>query len=728
MITSQDSSLEQATSDRPTLPDAVPPRASREAFAGDPQADPEAARQRVLGVLAAGFAHAIEAELRLLDHHFEEQRELVEVLRDRSQVRTAGAGAEEAFAALVSRTADCWGALKRAQKVARRFASGTQAGAPERIDLAVLTDEVLSLAGPYLRDRRVEVELHAPRGHVVVGRRSELLQLLVHVLLGAAATAMAGAGSASSAAAGANTARARLAIEIRRQGAHEILSASFAESGGAVLLHGAAPRGSAVDLTLVRQIVGAHEGHVEMAASGVPCIIVLPAARTPEAQGSAGAAPKLGPPTRRSPAAEARPLVLWIDPDALFIEIMVHALPELDIRGTRSAAEAERLADQGLSPSLILCNVHLPDVSGPALHASIARRRPELAKRFVFVADGALRPDVASYLIGTGRSILMRPIDLDHVRALLSPPPAPPAASTSRARPQPDPRTIPTEPALPAARPLSAPAPAPTMSAPATPPAAPASIAPASIAPPSITPPSIVQPAAAAHPAVLLPAHMSEIVPLDAAAPPTLPKTEIAPRALAEGAGDQRLRALAHEIAEALRYGGPMKGSSAIAMLRSHGVDEAMGLAAIAFALSTGIIVRDPPPSTLLRAPNKHRSVLVVDDDYDLRQILRDILEDHGYDVETAENGAAALKILRASPSPPVVLLDLMMPVMDGWQLLEELRRDTVLAEVPVVVVTASRNPGPLAGVCEALSKPLDYFKLVRSIDRSLRQRASLSP
>ena len=85
--------------------------------------------------------------------------------------------------------------------------------------------------------------------------------------------------------------------------------------------------------------------------------------------------------------------------------------------------------------------------------------------------------------------------------------------------------------------------------------------------------------------------------------------------------------------------------------------------------------------------------VLVVDDDTDLRQALCELLEDEGYRVRTAPNGAAALALLRAQPTlPQLNLLDRMIPVMDGWQFREAQRADPRLSHIPVVVLTASRN------------------------------------
>jgi DNA-binding response OmpR family regulator len=80
--------------------------------------------------------------------------------------------------------------------------------------------------------------------------------------------------------------------------------------------------------------------------------------------------------------------------------------------------------------------------------------------------------------------------------------------------------------------------------------------------------------------------------------------------------------------------------------------------------------------------------VLIVDDDPEIRESLRDVLEIEGYDVGTAANGREALDRLDAEV-PALVLLDLMMPIMSGGELLSVLRKKDALAELPVVVLSA---------------------------------------
>ena len=111
--------------------------------------------------------------------------------------------------------------------------------------------------------------------------------------------------------------------------------------------------------------------------------------------------------------------------------------------------------------------------------------------------------------------------------------------------------------------------------------------------------------------------------------------------------------------------------------------------------------------------------VLIVDDDPDIRDSLREVLEDEGYEVATVANGREALDHLKASnPRPCVILLDLMMPVMDGWQFRKEQKQDPEIAGIPLVVITATGNRPVLIDAAELVMKPLDLNRLFEAIGR----------
>lgn len=111
--------------------------------------------------------------------------------------------------------------------------------------------------------------------------------------------------------------------------------------------------------------------------------------------------------------------------------------------------------------------------------------------------------------------------------------------------------------------------------------------------------------------------------------------------------------------------------------------------------------------------------MLIVDDDPDIRETLRFVLEDAGYAVLLAENGKDALEVLSgAARKPGLILLDLMMPVMSGDEMLRVLRQVHALAEIPVTIVTASgASLPPLAN--GLLKKPVDLDALLRVVQKS---------
>ena len=113
--------------------------------------------------------------------------------------------------------------------------------------------------------------------------------------------------------------------------------------------------------------------------------------------------------------------------------------------------------------------------------------------------------------------------------------------------------------------------------------------------------------------------------------------------------------------------------------------------------------------------------VLVIDDDADIRDSIGDILELRGYRVARAANGREALDRLQHGPPPCVILLDLMMPVLNGWEFREQQSRDTRLAGVPVVVISGDGSTDEKAakiGVSEFLRKPLELSAILDVVRR----------
>ena len=115
-------------------------------------------------------------------------------------------------------------------------------------------------------------------------------------------------------------------------------------------------------------------------------------------------------------------------------------------------------------------------------------------------------------------------------------------------------------------------------------------------------------------------------------------------------------------------------------------------------------------------------TVLIVEDDLDTREMLGRFLELEGYKVETAENGKRALERLGSGVGACVILLDLMMPVMDGWQFRQEQVRDASLADIPVIVVSAAgRERLEKIHANAYLSKPVDLDELLGCVTQFCR-------
>jgi CheY-like chemotaxis protein len=113
--------------------------------------------------------------------------------------------------------------------------------------------------------------------------------------------------------------------------------------------------------------------------------------------------------------------------------------------------------------------------------------------------------------------------------------------------------------------------------------------------------------------------------------------------------------------------------------------------------------------------------ILIVEDDRDLRETLAEILGDEGYDVATVANGREALDYLQGGDLPRLILLDLMMPVMNGWEFRAAQQADPGLARVPVVVFSGDHNVAQKAAalsVPDYLPKPVNVEHLLELVDR----------
>jgi signal transduction histidine kinase len=122
--------------------------------------------------------------------------------------------------------------------------------------------------------------------------------------------------------------------------------------------------------------------------------------------------------------------------------------------------------------------------------------------------------------------------------------------------------------------------------------------------------------------------------------------------------------------------------------------------------------------------------LLLVEDDASIRSALGDMLEDEGFTVTTAVNGREALDVLHHGPPPEVIVLDLMMPVMDGWEFRVEQRSDPTLAGIPLLAMSADLSAKARAIAADAyVRKPIDFTELLghlhAMVSRAARQRVA---
>jgi signal transduction histidine kinase len=124
------------------------------------------------------------------------------------------------------------------------------------------------------------------------------------------------------------------------------------------------------------------------------------------------------------------------------------------------------------------------------------------------------------------------------------------------------------------------------------------------------------------------------------------------------------------------------------------------------------------------RKARTNRTVLIVDDEQDIREIFETVLRYDGYEVLSAGDGQQAMDLLRRGARPDAILLDLMMPQMDGWQFRVAQKQDPMLAAIPVIAVSADRTAKAAAIDANAyLAKPVDVNALLLALDRLLLAR-----
>lgn len=119
--------------------------------------------------------------------------------------------------------------------------------------------------------------------------------------------------------------------------------------------------------------------------------------------------------------------------------------------------------------------------------------------------------------------------------------------------------------------------------------------------------------------------------------------------------------------------------------------------------------------------------ILIADDDDDIRTTVAAILASEGHDVVEARNGMHAMQVLHRDPLPEVIILDILMPVMNGFEFLDRMQHDPRIAKIPVLAVTAHAKVGEIRGVVQVIRKPFDLDRLLEAVRVACAPRARRS-
>jgi CheY-like chemotaxis protein len=113
-----------------------------------------------------------------------------------------------------------------------------------------------------------------------------------------------------------------------------------------------------------------------------------------------------------------------------------------------------------------------------------------------------------------------------------------------------------------------------------------------------------------------------------------------------------------------------------------------------------------------------NKCLLVIEDNKEIQDSLKMALEAEGYKVFTADNGKEGLEILEKIPTPCMILLDLMMPIMNGWEFVDAISKDLMLSTIPIVVVSAYGDKKGTPKTEDYIQKPIDLDALLNTVSK----------
>jgi CheY-like chemotaxis protein len=114
----------------------------------------------------------------------------------------------------------------------------------------------------------------------------------------------------------------------------------------------------------------------------------------------------------------------------------------------------------------------------------------------------------------------------------------------------------------------------------------------------------------------------------------------------------------------------------------------------------------------------QHKGILVIEDDLNIREALKEALIFEGYQVYTAANGKEGLELVKGIPRPCLILLDLMMPVMDGFEFMNCREKDAMIAAIPVLIVSAFPDRAQKVQAQGFVKKPINLDLLLASVQQ----------
>ena len=378
----------------------------------------ETAHMVSLGLLTATVAHELRGPAGALLLQQEELKRLVE------QLDMLDGGADtamgEAVAELTELSTDIGTAVARVRDTVEQLSTVSRREiAPEHVELSEVVEESLTVVKPHLERRGITLSTSFDPGCYTIARRDNLAQVVLNLTLNAMDACQ-------------GSTQPQVGVRVLEAGEHVAL---VVEDNGPGVSDSAIPHifkpfyttkergaGTGLGLKICSDVVSAHGGHIEVhqrAGGGASFRVLLPRAR----EDSGLLALPIPMPLRSAPPPMRRKQVLVVDDDPVFSRTIRRSLKPHEVKTCAAASEAQALLlDPTYAPDLVLCDVFLPGANGNLLHSRVAKHRPDIARRFVFVTGGALGKEEASYLRSSGCTTLFKPVELKSLLELLEDP------------------------------------------------------------------------------------------------------------------------------------------------------------------------------------------------------------------------------------------------------------------------------------------------------------------